>query len=105
MIQELVQSAPARVDAELERLTYSAYLYSLTEETNSEAIFSLDSSSRTAFLLHHVLGYNMEEASVLLEVSEIEFRAQLRNAYLQLASDEFGSDVHLSEVAAEPALA
>jgi len=64
-----------------------------------------DSASRTAFFLHHLLGYKIEDAALLVELSEKDFRANLRSAYLQLVSREFGPDVNLSEVLEEPAMA
>jgi DNA-directed RNA polymerase specialized sigma24 family protein len=103
MTQVSVQPTMTSVEAELERFTYSAYLLALDddEDTNSDPILSLASGSRTAFLLHHVLGYEIEDAALLLEMTEMEFRAHLRSAYLQLASAQFASDVHVEE----PALA
>lgn len=95
---------PAETSTELEQLTCSAYLLCLDEDLNNP-ILSLDSSSRTAFLLHHLLGYRIEDAAFLAELSEQEFRAYLRSAYLQLASGYVGPDAHLNEVLAEPALA
>jgi hypothetical protein len=74
-------------------------------EDPNNPILALDSNSRIAFLLHHLLGYKIEDAAFLRDVSEKEFRAYLRSAYLQLASREVGPDVHLNEILAEPALA
>ena len=91
------------IEADLEQLTYSSYLFGLEEDSNNP-ILSLDSSARVAFFLRHLLGYKIEDAALLAEMSEEEYRSNLRSAYLQLASEEFGSDVHLS-VLAEPALA
>jgi hypothetical protein len=105
MIQEWTQPTGTSIETELECLTYSAYLLGSTKEMDTDPIFLLDSTPRTAFLLHHVLGHTMEDAALLLQVSEIEFRAQLRNAYLQLASCKFAPDVYLNEVQSEPALA
>lgn len=106
MAQELIQAAQptflAELVADLERLGYSTF--AMDGEMSSNPILALDSSSGNAFLLHHVLGYKIEEGALLLEMSEVEFRAQLGNAYLQLASHRFESDVHLS-VPAEPAMA
>jgi len=95
---------PAGTPTDLEHLTCSAYLLCLDEDPNNP-ILALDSSSRIAFLLHHLLGYQVEDAALLTDQSEKEFRAYLRSAYLQLASREVGHDVHMSEVMAEPALA
>jgi|GEM_PF-3634957 DNA-directed RNA polymerase specialized sigma24 family protein len=104
MIYESIQPAVTNTDVDLEHLTCSAYLLCLDEDLNNP-ILSLDSSSRIAFLLHHLLGYAIEDAALLTGLSEKEFRAYLRSAYLQLASREVVLDVHLSEVLAEPALA
>ncbi len=103
MTQVSVQPAIMSVESEIESFTYSAYLLALDEDddddTNSDPILSLDSGSRTAFLLHHVLGYEIEEAALLLEMTETEFRVHLRSAYLQLASAQFAPEVHLDEPA------
>ena len=104
MIYESTQPAETPTDVNLEQLTCSAYLLCLDEDLNNP-ILSLDPRSRVAFLLHHLFGYKIEDAAYLTDVSEKEFRAYLRSAYLQLASREVGRDVHLSEVLAEPALA
>ena len=104
MSYESIQSAETATRVDLEQLTCSAYLLGLDEDP-SNPILSLDSTSRIAFLLHHMLGYEIEDAALLTDQSEQEFRAYLRSAYLQLASCEVGLDVHLSEVLAEPAQA
>jgi DNA-directed RNA polymerase specialized sigma24 family protein len=92
------------IEVNLEHLTYTAYLFGLEEDLNNP-ILSLDTGSRIAFFLHHWLGHTIEEAAALAELSENEFRAHLRSAYLQLASHEVGANVHLSEMLAEPVLA
>jgi DNA-directed RNA polymerase specialized sigma24 family protein len=104
MTYESIQPTPMSIEVNLEHLTYTAYLFGLEEDLNNP-ILSLDTDSRTAFVLHHWLGYTIEEAAALEELSEEEFRADLRSAYLQLASHEVGADVHLSEMLVEPALA
>jgi DNA-directed RNA polymerase specialized sigma24 family protein len=103
MTYESIQPAQANIEAALEHLTYSAYLFGLEENMNNP-ILSLDSSARIAFFLCHLLGYKMEDAALLAEMSEEEYCTNLRSAYLQLASEEFGPDVHLS-VLTEPAVA
>jgi len=103
MTYESIQPTQANIEADLEHLTYSAYLFGLDEDLNNP-ILSLDSSARIAFFLCHLLGYKIEDAAILAEMSEEEYRTNLRSAYLQLASEEFGPDVHLS-VLAEPAVA
>ena len=102
MIYESIQPAEASIDVGLEHDLLG--LFCLAEDPNNP-IFALDSSSRIAFLLHHLLGYEIEDAALLTELSEKEFRAHLRSAYLQLASRKVGPDVYMSEVLAEPALA
>jgi len=104
MIYDSIQTAETPNDVNLEHLTYSAYLLCLGEDLNNPILF-LDPSSRVAFLLHHLFEYKIEDAAYLTDVSEKEFRAYLRSAYLQLASREVDGNVHLSEVLAEPALA
>jgi hypothetical protein len=102
MIYESIQPAETSTDVGLEHDLLG--LLCFAEDPNNP-ILALDSSSRIAFLLHHQLGYDIEDAALLTELSEKEFRAYLRSAYLQLASREVGLDVHLSEALAEPALA
>ena len=104
MSYESIQSAETATRVDLDQLTYSAYLLCLDEDPNNP-ILSLDSSSRIAFVLHHLLGYKIEDAAFLIEVSEKEFRACLRTAYLQLASGSVGLGVDMNESLAEPALA
>jgi|SRR5215467_1413352 len=103
MNSESIQPRQTSFAADLERLTYSAYQFRLEDIDNP--ILWLDSASRTAFFLHHLLGYKIEDAALLVELSEKDFRANLRSAYLQLVSREFGPDVNLSEVLEEPAMA
>lgn len=105
MTYQSIQPPETSTETELEDLSYPACLLSLTEEMGGDSIFSLDSSSRTAFLLHHWLGNKIEDAALLLDITESEFRARLRSAYLQLCPCEFSPGVHLSEIPAEPALA
>jgi DNA-directed RNA polymerase specialized sigma24 family protein len=104
MTYESIQPAETGMKAGVKHLTYSAYLFCLADDLDNP-ILSLDSGSRIAFLLHHLLGYQIEDAAFLTELSEKEFRACLHSAYLQLASGEIGPDVHLGEALAEPALA
>jgi hypothetical protein len=49
-------------------------------------ILLLDSTSRVAFVLHHVLGYKIGDAAAKARLTEKQYRAQLRRAYVQLAS-------------------
>lgn len=103
MTFESIQPTQGSIDADLENVTYSAYLFGLEEET-TDPILALDSNSRIAFLLHHLFGYKIEDAAMLTEISEQEFRKLLRRAYLQLAPLQFETDIYLS-AAGEPALA
>ena len=103
MNSESIEPSQTSFESDLQHLTHSAYLFGLEDIDNP--IFSLDSSSRTAFLLHHLLGYNIEDAASLVELSERDFRAHLRSAYLQLISREFDPDVNLTEVLDEAAMA
>jgi hypothetical protein len=105
---------PSRMGWDYESSVYDAVLYadsnsmnskpflSLTKDMSGNPIFQLDSSSRVAFVLHHVVGYKIEEVATRAKMSEEEFRAQLRKAYLQLASVHL--DAH-SNVLGEAALA
>lgn len=77
----------------------SKRLTSWKEDLDGSPIFSLDSRDRIAFVLHHVIGYSIEDAALLLEMTETEFRAHLRSAYLQLASGQIEPEVHLVEPA------
>ena len=67
-------------------LATSKRVLSLKELTNGNPILLLDSGSRIAFVLHHVLGYGINEAAAMAQISEKEYLTQLRKAYLQLAS-------------------
>ena len=102
MIYESIHPAETSTDVGLEHDLLG--LLCFAEDPNNP-ILALDSSSRIAFLLHHLLGYKIEDAALLADLSEIEFRADLRSAYLQLAAREVGPDTHLSEILVEPALA
>lgn len=75
------------------------------KELSSNAITSLETRSRVAFVLHHVLAYKIEEAAALAGVSEKQFRAQLRRAYVELAAYELGANPYGSDVLGESALA
>lgn len=77
---------------------------SLQAHMSGNPILLLDSDSRIAFVLHHVLGYAIEESAVMAQVSEKGFRARLRKAYLQLASPHLGGGISFANVAGQPAL-
>jgi hypothetical protein len=63
-------------------------------ELSGNPILLLDSASRIVFVLHHVLGYELGKAAAMAQMDKTECRAQLRKAYLQLAS--FHSERQLS---------
>jgi DNA-directed RNA polymerase specialized sigma24 family protein len=65
----------------------------------------LDSTSRIAFVLHHVLRYKLGEAAAKTQMDEAEYRAQLRKAYLRLASVHSEEQVSGGKFLEEPALA
>jgi hypothetical protein len=69
-------------------------IVSFTNPTNL-AILALDAGSRIAFVLHHVLGYPVNEAAALAHIKQKEFRSHLRHAYVQLTSIQLGSLVPL----------
>jgi hypothetical protein len=55
-------------------------------DLNGSPILLLDSISRIAFVLHHLLGYKIADAAAKARLTEKQYRGQLRRAYLQLAS-------------------
>ena len=63
----------------------SKWALALKEQMNGNPILLLDSGERVAFVLHHVLGYSVNGAAAMVQISEKEYQAQLRKAYLQLA--------------------
>jgi hypothetical protein len=73
------------------------------EDLSGNPILLLDSTSRIA--LHHVLGYKLEEAAAKAQMDETEYRAQLRKAYLRLASSHSEGQVSGGKFLEEPALA
>ena len=94
-LEEVLCESGARWDGESS--AYDALLYGRSAAINSKAfqslrdlndspILLLDSTSRIAFVLHHVLGFKISDAAVKARLTEKQYRAQLRRAYLQLAS-------------------
>jgi len=75
------------------------------KDLSGNPILLLDSTSRIAFVLHHVLGYKLGEAAAKAQVDETEYRAQLRKAYLRLASFHSEGQVPSGKFLEEPALA
>jgi hypothetical protein len=74
-------------------------------DISSNPILSLDAGSRIAFVLHHVLGYDIEESALLADLDEKGFRAQVRSGYVQLASCQLWRfDAHPNEVLGQSAL-
>jgi hypothetical protein len=55
-------------------------------DLHGSPILLLDSTSRIAFVLHHLLGYKIPDAAAKAGLTEKQYRGQLRRAYLQLAS-------------------
>jgi hypothetical protein len=85
-------------------LACSTRFTSFEEDMNGNPILLLDSGSRVAFVLHHVLGYNIEESALLAEMEEKGFRMQLRSAYVELASHKLRYDAHFTDVSGQCAL-
>jgi DNA-directed RNA polymerase specialized sigma24 family protein len=80
------------------QVAYSDRILPFKEDASSKPILSLDSSTRIAFVLHHVLGYKVKKAAAMAQMSEKEFRGHLRNAYVQLALSQLGPEVGASVV-------
>lgn len=70
----------------------SSRILRMNEDAGSKVILSLNSGSRIAFVLHHILGYAIKEAETMAQMTEKEYRAHLRDAYLQMASSKLGSE-------------
>jgi DNA-directed RNA polymerase specialized sigma24 family protein len=113
-LQQLRGESSARWDGESS--AFDAVLYGQSTATNSPAVQSLndlsgnpilllDSTSRVAFVLHHLLGYTIHQAAVKAQVSEKQYRKELRKAYLQLASCQLDHESPSSHDAGESALA
>ena len=94
-LEEVLCESGARWDGESS--AYDVVLYGSSAAANSKAfqslqdlndspILLLDSSSRVAFVLHHLLGFTISDAAVKAQLTEKQYRVQLRRAYLQLAS-------------------
>jgi hypothetical protein len=94
-LEEVLCESGARWDGESS--AYDVVLYGRSAAINSKAfqslqdlkdspILLLDSTSRIAFVLHHLLGFKISDAAAKARLTEKQYRAQLRRAYLQLAS-------------------
>jgi len=106
----------SKTEGDSESTAFDAVLYGHSAATNSSTfqslndlsdnpILLLDSNSRTAFVLHHVFGYKVGEAAAKTQMDETEYRAQLRKAYLRLASVHFEAQDSGVTFLEEPALA
>jgi len=94
-LEEVLFESEARWDGESS--AYDVLLYGRSaaitskafqslQDLNDSPILLLDSSSRVAFVLHHLLGFTIGGAAVKAQLTEKQYRVQLRRAYLQLAS-------------------
>jgi hypothetical protein len=112
---EQLRSEP-RTEGNGESSAFDAVLYGHSAAINSPTfqslkdpsgnpILLLDSTSRIAFVLHHVLGYKLGDAAAKAQMDEIKYRAQLRKAYLRLASFHSEGQVSGGKFIEEPALA
>ena len=106
----------SRTEGDAESSPFDAVLYGHSAAINSPTfqslkdlsgnpILLLDSTSRIAFVLHHVLGYKLGEAASKAQMDETEYRAQLRKAYLRLASLRSEGQISGGTFLDEPALA
>ena len=83
----------------------SQCLLSMKQNISENPILALDSEPRITFVLHHVLGYGIREAAVMVRMDEKEFRSQLRKAYLQLAFARTASELQPLDAVLESAMA
>jgi hypothetical protein len=99
-----------------ESSAYDVVLYGHSQAINSKAfqslqdlngspILLLDATSRIAFVLHHLLGYKIGDAAAKARLTEKQYRAQLRRAYLQLASFRLEDATRATHGAEQSALA
>lgn len=86
--ESLAVAALLHSDSTLARSTLAL---SLKEQLNDNPILLLESGARIAFVLHHVLGYDINVAATIAQISDKEYHTQLRKAYLRLASLDLGS--------------
>lgn len=68
------------------------------KDLSGNPILLLDSTSRIAFVLHHVLGYKLRTGAAMAQMDEREYRTELRKAYLRLAAFQFEQQVLASNV-------
>jgi DNA-directed RNA polymerase specialized sigma24 family protein len=93
-LEDVPSESGARWDGESS--AYDALLYGSAaintkafqslQDLKDSPILLLDSTSRIAFVLHHLLGFKISDAAVKARLTERQYRAQLRRAYLQLSS-------------------
>jgi hypothetical protein len=106
----------SRTEGDGESTAFDAALYGHSAAMNSPTfqslndlsgnpILLLDSTSRTAFVLHHVLGYKVGEAAAKAQMDETQYRAELGKAYLRLASFHSDGQISGGTFLEEPALA
>lgn len=110
-LQPLLRESTARLDREssaFEALLYSEATFaeserdlSFKESMSGNPIALLDYASRVTFVLHHVLDYKISEAAGIVDMTEKEYRAHLRQAYLQLACLHVAPEVSASSVVGE----
>src|SRR5437016_10491563 len=104
-LEDVLYESGARWDGESS--AYDALLYGRSAAINSKAfqsledldgspILLLDSAPRIAFVLHHLLGFKIRDAAAKVRLTEKQYRAQLRRAYLQLASFRLEDGTHAS---------
>jgi len=113
-LEDVLYESGARWDGESS--AYDALLYGRSAAINSKAfqsledldgspILLLDSAPRIAFVLHHLLGFKIRDAAAKVRLTEKQYRAQLRRAYLQLASFRLEDGTYASHGAEQSALA
>jgi hypothetical protein len=83
----------------------SKWALSLKEQTNASPILLLDSGARITFVLTQVLGYSINGAAAMAQMSEKEYVTQLRKAYRQLASLQPGASAIAGNMFGQVALA
>jgi DNA-directed RNA polymerase specialized sigma24 family protein len=99
------ECSAAEVVLYVHQIPSSSHILRMNEDAGSNLILSLNSGSRIAFVLHHILGYTIKEAAVMAHITEKECRAHLRNAYLQLTSSKLGFEALASTAIAGAARA
>jgi hypothetical protein len=94
-LEEVIVESEARWDGESSAYdvllngrcaTINSKAFQSLQDLNGSPILLLDSTPRIAFVLHHLLGFKISDAAVKARLTEKQYRAQLRRAYVQLAS-------------------